>query len=161
MSSVGARVGHGVEVVPLCPVPIGGLGGGGLIRDIFDFDSWLHCSTTGATDLLAGARKVFWEIIGNTTGVPLVSQPERMLFIPTSSKNPRRRSFRSVGTKNPLPVYLPPISPENEKKLIFALMEDLNKNFGVGLDQCPSLERGVVTQDFDSKQGRLVLSHNM
>ncbi len=29
MSSVSARVGHGVEVVPLCPVPIGGLGGGG------------------------------------------------------------------------------------------------------------------------------------
>ncbi len=28
MSSVSARVGHGVEVIPLCPVPIGGLGGG-------------------------------------------------------------------------------------------------------------------------------------
>jgi hypothetical protein len=116
MSSVGAKVGHGVEVVPLCPVPIGGLGRGGLIRDIFDHDSWLHCSTTGAIDLLAGARKVFWEIIGSTTGVPLVPQPERMLFIPASIRNPRRRSFRSVGTKNPLPAYLPPISPENEKK---------------------------------------------
>jgi hypothetical protein len=52
---------------------------------------------------------------------------------------------------------LPPITPENEKRLIYALMEDLNRNFGVGIDPCPSLERGAVTQVIDSKQGRLVL----
>jgi hypothetical protein len=31
-------------------------------------------------------------------------------------------------------------------------MDDLNKNFGVGIDPCPSLECGVVTQVIDSKQ---------
>jgi hypothetical protein len=157
MSSVSARVGHGVEVIPLCPVPIGGLGEGGLIRDIFDLDSWLHCSSSVPGDQLAGARTVLWEIIGSTTGFPLVAQPERMLFIPTNSRNPRRRSFKSVGIKTLLPAYLPPITRENEKRLIYALMEDLNWNFGVGIDPCPSLERGVVTQVIDSKQGRLVL----
>jgi hypothetical protein len=124
---------------------------------MFDLDSWLHCSTTGAVDLLAEARSVLWETIGNTRGVPLVEQPERMLFIPTSIKNPIRKSFRSVGTKNPLPDHLPPLSPETEKRLLFALMDDLNKNFGVGIDPYPSLERGAVTQAIDSKQGRLVL----
>jgi hypothetical protein len=141
MSSVSAKVGHGVEVVPLCPIPIGGLGGWGLIRDMFDLDSWMHCSTTGSIDPLAETRTVLWETIGETRGVPLVEQPERMLFIPTSVKNPRRRGFRSVGTKNPLPDHLPPLSPENEKRLVFALMDDLNKNFGVGIDPYPSLDR--------------------
>ncbi len=37
MSSVGAKVGHGVEVVPLCPVPIGGLGGGRADQGHFRF----------------------------------------------------------------------------------------------------------------------------
>ncbi len=31
-------------------------------------------------------------------------------------------------------------------------MDDLNKNFGVGIDPCPSLERGAVTQVINSNK---------
>ncbi len=41
-----AKVGPGVEVVLLVPDPIGGVKAGGLIRDLFDLDSWLQCSAT-------------------------------------------------------------------------------------------------------------------
>ncbi len=41
IASICARVGQGVEVVPLVLVPIAGLGGAGLVWDVFDLDSWI------------------------------------------------------------------------------------------------------------------------
>jgi hypothetical protein len=124
---------------------------------MFDLDSWLHCSASLTSAQLAGARKALWEVIMNTTGVPLVAHSEQMFFIPTNSRNPRCRSFKSAGLKTPLPASVPPILSENKKKVIYILMEDLILHFGVGIHPCPSLERGVVTHVSDSMHGRLVL----
>jgi hypothetical protein len=50
MSSLGARVGQSVEIVPLVPVPVGGVGGpgnGGTIRELLDLDAWILGSGLG------------------------------------------------------------------------------------------------------------------
>ncbi len=58
----------------------------------------------------------------------------------------------------PLPSRIPPLSELHEQKIVNALMEDLNLYFGVGVDPAPSLERGVVTQETDSENARVVLA---
>jgi hypothetical protein len=93
----GCQGGPGVEVVPLVPDPIGGVKAGGLIRDLFDLDSWLQCSATWPGAQLSGARRAFWEVVMSTVGVPFVAHLERVLFILTSSRNPRCRSFSSAS----------------------------------------------------------------
>jgi hypothetical protein len=57
----------------------------------------------------------------------------------------------------PLLSSIPPLSQENEWKIIWALIKDLNLIFGVGVDPAPSLGRGVVTQDTDNEHVRVVL----
>ncbi len=47
---------------------------------------------------------------------------------------------------HPLPASIPPVGFETEKKIVHALIAEVNKNFGLQLDPFLSLERGVVTQ---------------
>jgi hypothetical protein len=56
-----------------------------------------------------------------------------------------------------MPSKILQLSPDNEKKIIVALMKDLNMFFGVGVDPSPSLECGVVTQATDNEKARVVL----
>jgi hypothetical protein len=128
-----------------------------VIRDILDYDAWLQGSALGPGIWLEGVRSAFWEVVHATGERPFSMQCERTLFIPTSCRNPRRLGFDSTAITNPLPSSVPPLSPENEKKIICALMKDLNMFFGVGVDPSPSLERGVVTQETDNENTRVVL----
>jgi hypothetical protein len=46
---------------------------------------------------------------------------------------------------------------EAERKIVSALISDLNEFYGVGLDPTPLLERGVSTQETSITKGRIVL----
>jgi hypothetical protein len=133
------------------------VGGSGLIRDILDFDAWLQGSSVGPGVRLDSAREAFWEVVRETGQGKQSLHGERTLYIPTSYRNPRKSVFVSPAMEGPLPSCIPPLSEPNEQKIIFAMMEDLNLYFGVGVDPTPSLERGVVTQEADSEAARVVL----
>jgi hypothetical protein len=154
---LGAVVGAGTEIVPAVPVPISGLGGSGLVRDILDFDAWLQGSAVGLGVRLENARGAFWEVVRETGEGKASVHGERTLYIPASCRNPRRLGFVSPALADPLPSRIPPLSEVNEKRIIYALMEDLNLFFGVGVDPAPSIERGAATQETDNENARVVL----
>jgi hypothetical protein len=158
ISSLVAMVGTGTEVVPAVPVPISGLGGSGLIRDILDFDAWLHGSAVGPGARLDSARGAFWEVVRETGQGKKSIHGERTLYIPASCRNPRKISFVSPAMAEPLPSRIPPLSEAHGKRIVTALMEDLNIHFGVGVDPAPSLEREVVIQETDSDNARVVVA---
>jgi hypothetical protein len=68
MSSLGALVSAGTEIIPSVPVPISGIRGGGLIKDILDFDTWLHGSALGQGVRLEGARVLSGKLSGKWGG---------------------------------------------------------------------------------------------
>jgi hypothetical protein len=70
---------------------------------------------------------------------------ERALFLPSSFKNPTKKTFRSRSAN--LPNSVSPFSVKKEKDLIGKILSDLNANFELNLDTCPSLEHGAVTMD--------------
>jgi hypothetical protein len=82
---------------------------------------------------------------------------ERKIFLPCSIKNPRKRVFFSPGTVRPLPDCIAPVDSATENKIVFALIAELNKTFGLQLDPLPSLERGVVTQTGKNASERYIV----
>jgi hypothetical protein len=52
---------------------------------------------------------------------------------------------------------IPPINQEDERKVVFALIKDINRFYGMGIDPRPCLERMSVTQGTDMEKSRTVL----
>jgi hypothetical protein len=103
-------------VIPFVPVPVCGLGGGGLLRDLLDLDAWILGSSLGPGILLEGTRRAFWDVMGSAgTGVS-DDKGVRTFFVPTDCHNPRKRVFRSQPPSPALPVSLLPISTLDKKK---------------------------------------------
>ncbi len=157
IASLGNKTGSGVEVIPFVPVPVCGLGGGGLIRDLFDLDAWILGSALGPGIRLEGTRRAFWEVMGSVGDGINDDKGVRTFFIPADCRNPRKRVFRSQPPVPALPASLPPLSSLEEKKIVCALISDLNGFYGINLDPSPSLERGVSTQGSGTAQGRTIL----
>ncbi len=145
-----------VEVIPLVPVPIAGLGGGGLLRDIFDLDSWIMGSGGVLGNTLQKSRAAFWKMckaeLGEGEGGETAGG-ERALFLPCNYKNPRKKPFRSGETT--LPKAVAPLTEKTEKELVETILSELNANFGLNLDTCPALERGAVTMDRSESNRRI------
>jgi hypothetical protein len=156
ISSVGARVGHGVEVVPVVHVPLGGLRGAGVVRDAYNLDSWIIAmGSPGAA--LQDAREVLCKSQVKETEKDGGMGVERNIYLPCSTKNPRKRNFFSPGTVRPLPGGFAPLGSDTESLIVFALMSELNKNYGLQLDPFPSLECGVVTQADKATTNRYIV----
>ncbi len=78
-------------------------------------------------------------------------------FPPMLHQNPQKRIFFAPGAVPPLPVSIAPVGTEMEKQIVYALIAELNKNFGLQLDPVPSLERGVVTQTGKNSSERFIV----
>jgi hypothetical protein len=107
--------------------------------------------------ILRESREILWKRTRAETNENCCSGVERKIFLPCSVKNPRKRVFFSPGTVRPLPDYIAPVDFATEKKIVFALIAELNKTFGLQLDPLPSLERGVVTQTGKNASERYIV----
>jgi hypothetical protein len=157
ISSLIGKIGPSVEVIPIVPVPVAGIGGGGKIRELFDLDSWIAGSGLGPGVVLKETRRVFWEVaLGEGEGASN-HHGDRPLFIPATCRNPRRRPFLSPAPATPLPSIVAPVSRDGERRLILTLFDEINNLYGMGIDPNPTLERGSVTQGADMDRIRTVL----
>jgi hypothetical protein len=145
-----------VEVVPLVHVPRGGVQGAGVVGDAYDLDSWI-IATGSPGAALRDAREVLWKSQLKEAEKDGGMGVERNIYLPCSTKNPRKRNFFSPGTVRPLPGGFAPLGSDTESQIVFALMTELNKNFGLQLDPFPSLECGVVTQADKSTANRYIV----
>jgi hypothetical protein len=105
MSLVAAVAGDGVNVIPLVPVPLGGVGGPTSVRSLFDFDAWLIGSARGPGESLEKTRKKFWELVAASGGggeVRSVMAAVPITSLAASTIPGRDRSL----LRRPSPLYL-------------------------------------------------------
>jgi hypothetical protein len=74
IGSLAARVGAGVEVVPMVFTFLGGISDPGVVRDAYDLDAWIMSSPLGLGVGLGAARAALWgtvrELVGGGGGQP-------------------------------------------------------------------------------------------
>jgi hypothetical protein len=63
MTRLAGRLGPGINVIPLLPVPVGGIGSETLIRDKMDLDSWIVSTGAGQAAGLPDSRDTFWRVV--------------------------------------------------------------------------------------------------
>jgi hypothetical protein len=63
MTRMAGKVGLGVNVIPLLPIPVGGIGSETLIRDMMDLDSWIVSTGAGQAAGLPDSRDTFWRVV--------------------------------------------------------------------------------------------------
>jgi hypothetical protein len=157
-SSMGTKVGSGVEIVPYVPVPLGGVESGATLHGLLDFDAWLLASGLGPGVRLQNARQAFWKVVKEVRDTAVgCTGGERVYFLQASLKNPRKSSIRSVDPTPALPGCLPPLTEAQEKEIVTAVATDTVENFGIDFDQSLSLLRGAGTREYNDGNGRVVL----
>jgi hypothetical protein len=70
-------------------VPVGGVEGEGIMRDIYDLDCWLRNGAVSSCLSLPNTRANFWKVVRDENG-SLSSISERVLFLPELYSNSRK-----------------------------------------------------------------------
>ena len=144
MTRLAGRAGQGVSVIPLVPVPVGGVGSETLIRDMMDLDSWILSTEAGQSASLPDSRVAFWKAVARPCGYGGnlgAHSAARILSLPGGICNPRKRSFVAGSFTTAVPVEIPPLCEDLEEHLVTAIFDELNEKFCVGLDCPPSCKR--------------------
>ncbi len=101
IGSLGAKVGVGVEIIPMVFVPLGGIGDPGWIRDAYDLDAWILASGLGPGSMLGNTRSHLWEGRGWGGGAPaLLPLPPGQLQEPKEKSVCLERHRPSPATQN-------------------------------------------------------------
>jgi hypothetical protein len=154
IGSLSAKVGVGVEVVPMVFVPLGGISDPGWIRDAYDLDAWILASGLGPGSMLGDSRNHLWKGLRELAdGDGGGGHMPRSLYLPASFRNPRKKVFVSNDTDPPLPHRICPLSESVEKRIVEKMLSEINMRFGFDLNEMLVMERGAVTPDKKSMPG--------
>jgi hypothetical protein len=106
-------------------LPLGGVASPGIIRDMYDVDSWLRAGTVSSSLSLPKTRAAVWQTLCEENGDSVTrSHAERTLYLPESLRESKK--IRTVAAEIPnLPEQFKPISPEGEAKIIHCLMHEI------------------------------------
>jgi hypothetical protein len=63
MTRMAGKVGPDVNVIPLLPALVGGIGSETLIWDMMDLDSWIVTTGAGQAAGLPDSRDTFWRVV--------------------------------------------------------------------------------------------------
>ncbi len=152
---LGARMGANIDIVPLVPVPLGGLDEPAAVRALLDFDTWLSSSQQPVGTSLAGARRVFWEV---AAAGPLQTQDgsEQIIVLPGHLKNNRKKPFLSQAFSCKIPKEIAPFDRQREEAVVHEILKEINEVYGMGLDPNPDLSRDHDPQP-GTTAGRVVI----
>jgi hypothetical protein len=144
MTRLAGRVGPGINVIPLLPVPVGGIGSETLILDMMDLDSWIVSTGAGHAAGLPDSRDTFWRVVLEPgRGGRRVYTSSAPLSLPGGLKNPRIRPFMSGAHAGTIPAEILPLEPEEERAIVGSMLAELNEKLCVGLDPNPSFDRST------------------
>jgi hypothetical protein len=157
MTRLAGRVGPGINVIPLLPIPVGGIGSETLLRDMMDLDCWIVSTGAGQATGLPDSRDAFWRVVREEgMGGRRVYTSSAPLSLPGGIKNPRIRPFMSGAYAGTIPAEILPLEPEAERALVGSLLHELNEKFCVNLDPNPSLDRSIPPPPTAHNTGRTV-----
>ncbi len=157
MTRMAGWVGPGINVIPLLPIPVGGIGSETLLRDMMDLDCWIVSTGAGQATGLPDSRDAFWRVVREEgMGGRRVYTSSAPLSLPGGIKNSRIRPFLSGAYAGTIPAEILLLEPEAERALVGALLRELNEKFCVNLDPNPSLDRSIPPPPTVHNTGRTV-----
>jgi len=136
------RFGSSVLVVPLPPVPVGGISGKSLIRSVIEVAHWFTSSNCTEALIL---KDVHMSLVDSflSEGVGEGWANERQCIrLPVSLDSPAFTSMVSEGWGN-RPDEVPPLPQAAEELLIAPLLRKLNEAFSLNLCLSPSFDRDM------------------
>jgi hypothetical protein len=152
MLSRGCSLSHSISV------PLGGVDGEGLVRDLYDLDCWLKSGAVSTFLSLPNSRSSFWKVIRDENGT-LATTSERTLFLPESYSNSKKIKFISSNVSDQIPNKIKPLTPNGEKTIISSLMTEIAEIYGIPIEKEPCLLRcsGDQNTGITSGNGRIVI----
>jgi len=154
--SLCASVGAGVDVIPLVCVPMHGLESGSLIRNLMDLDSWLLSVQGGGRTALPKTRENFWAAVTVGVRTPPAALDSQTLMLPVGFRNHRKHPVVSDPYDGHIPTSIPPVNEQIERRIVTALLLELNDVYGLNLDISPDFNRNP-NHNTGNGQGRVIL----
>jgi hypothetical protein len=154
MLPAGCVVAHTVHA------PLGGIESEGLIRDLFDLDSWLRSGTVSTLLSLPKSRETFWRVVRRENKELSIKFAERTLFLPESFKSSRKIRTISGETLDLIPNKIRPLSEQAEREIINAIMGEIADEYAVDIQLAPVLDRcsgDLVFAETDPDQQKIIV----
>jgi len=146
----------------LPPIPLQGLDSATLIRNIIDFDAWLAMSRMAPGVTLQATRAAFWQAVRAQGGCNFVEDKAVVTYmLPIDLKNSIKIPVTSEGFLHPVPVpcLIPPICEETEELIISSLLNEINEEFGLGLNASPDFNRILIPTPLTAQAKPLFWDH--
>ena len=126
-----------IDVIPLVGVLMHGLESGSLIRSLKDLDAWLLTVQGGGRTVLPRTREAFWTAITGGVHTPAAAMDSQTLMMPVGFRNHRKHPVVLDPYNGHIPTSIPPVSEAAEKRIVGALLSELNDVYGLKLDTSP------------------------
>ena len=138
------RLGEGIVVVPLPPVPVAGLLGKSTVRALVETLHWfLSLDSTESVVMRGMHQSLLDSHLGCTAGTEWANV-RLCIRLPVSLDSDGFNTVVSEGWGS-LPEGIPPLSQAAEELLIGPLLRNLNDTFGLGLSTDPCWDRDSAT----------------
>ena len=134
------RLGNGILVLPLPPVPVGGMEGRSLIRSALETSTWFMASSCTESVILKEAHRTLVDTFLTEGEGEGWANERQCIRLPASLDSPAFASMVSEGWGN-RPDGVPPLSQAAEEIIITPLLSTLNEAFSLNLCLAPCLER--------------------
>jgi len=145
-----------IDVIPLVSVLMHGLESGSLIRSLKDLDAWLLTVQGGGRTVLPRTREAFWTAITGGVHTPAAAMDSQTLMMPVGFRNHRKHPVVSDPYDGHIPTSIPPVSEDTEKRIVGAMLSELNDVYGLKLDNSPDYNR-TMSHNTGNGQGRVIL----
>jgi hypothetical protein len=133
-------------------IPLGGIESDGLVRDLYDLDSWLCSGAVNSYLSLPRTHEKLWHVIRDENkALTSVICSERIYFLPESYTSSKKIWTISSKIEN-LPVKVLPLSETGEKEVIECLMMEINDLYALNVDTSPNLDRCSGSKAPDKSQ---------
>jgi hypothetical protein len=122
-------------------VPLGGVLSAGLVRDLYDLDSWLRSGVVSNLMTLPASREALWRTLtlsNKITASVQAANAERAMFMPENIKNSSRIRMISGEIEN-LPASISPMSENDEKIVVEQIMSEIAETYAIEVNLFPNL----------------------
>ena len=147
------RFGDSILVVPLPPVPLGGIAGKSLVRSALEASTWFMASNCTESLLLKHVHQTLIDTFLTQGEGEGWANERQCIRLPVSLDSPAFTSMVSEGWGN-RPDGVPPLSQAAEEILITPLLCTLNEAFCLNLCAAPSMDRDKESIDASISEAR-------
>jgi spermidine/putrescine-binding protein len=131
----------GCSVAHVVLVPLGGVPSAGLIRDLYDLDSWLRSGVVSNLMSLPASREALWRMLELSNKVTLSVQAanaERVRYMPENIKTSSKIRMISGEIEN-LPASISPMTEKDEQHVMEQLMREIADTYAIDKNKYPNL----------------------